>query len=339
MEALLSGVKQDDCYISELIDKLTHLVISASRAVFSAGIGYGAVRCGNEKGIGGNRRDPINGPCDPFVYTMTVKDDRDEIRCFFINYAVHPTVLHADNTHCSADYPGAIRRCLRVKFPHSVTVFNLGASGDQSTRYFRNAQSFDEAERIGGVLADAVAEAAQNTVYTNLISICAASLPYYPPFRKFPLKSEAEERVKTLKSIYEALINKNSSYLDRQNANLALLGAEDMLGYILLGDKINQIELVRDELPASVTAVSVGDISLLMLPGEVFVGIALEIRKRTNDTKLIITTLADGCLPGYCYTPDEITRGGYEVDTSLLAHDAGTKLIETALAALAKLSC
>ena len=41
--------------------------------------------------------------------------------------------------------------------------------------------------------------------------------------------------------------------------------------------------------------------------------------------------MANGCLPGYLYTPESLVTGGYETDTSMLGPSFGRHLVEAAL--------
>ena len=331
LESLLSGVRQDSAYIEELCDKITFAAISAYRTAFFCEIGFAKEPCGHEQGIGGNRRDPVGGPCDPNVYVLSVRDMTGTVRGLLVNYAVHPTLLHADNTLCSADYPGYIRACLRENFPHATMVFGIGAIGDQSSRYFRNGQTFGEAKRFGYTIGNAVKNAVQRTVYSKNAAISVRSATVDLKLRKLPSKSDAERRLCEKKAEYEALVARQASYIEIQNANVALLGAEDILGYVLMQEQNRPLELVADELPAEVSLFTVGDIHIANFPGEMFMGIAHMIRQCANVENLIINNITNGCLPGYVYTKEDEALGGYEVDTSLLSPDAGYEMADALL--------
>lgn len=71
-------------------------------------------------------------------------------------FACHPTVLDEKNRLFSRDLVGAAAR--RIETAKALVCWN-GACGDLSTRYTREASSFAEAERIGGILAKAVDDA------------------------------------------------------------------------------------------------------------------------------------------------------------------------------------
>ena len=133
---------------------------------------------------------------------------------------------------------------------------------------------------------------------------------------------------------YERLKSSNSSYLEIQNANLKLLGAEDILGYILALKSGKKIALLEDEQPAQIQVIGIGDARVVCMPGEVFVKYALDIRKSSPYAFTMVVELANGALPGYVYTPRALEEGGYEVDTSMLHESMGERMAEKAIALL-----
>jgi len=76
--------------------------------------------------------------------------------CGLLHYAVHPTVLGPDNLLMTRDLVGfAVDRVERALGMEACLFLN-GAAGNVSTRFTRRAQSFQEAERLGMLLADQV---------------------------------------------------------------------------------------------------------------------------------------------------------------------------------------
>lgn len=333
MDALLAGAGQDEGYIGELYQKLPALLVSARRTAFACSVGYADRPCGPAQGVGGNRRDPEGGPSDPFIRTLSVRDGNGTVRGILTSYAVHPTLLHADNTLCSTDYPGYLRVSLREAYPHATMVFCLGAAGDQSSRYFRTGQTFAEAERFGRTLGEAARQAVEHTEYASTARLRTASATLPLKLRSLPARAVAEAHLARRKAEYDRLEAENAPYIDRQNANVALLGAEDILGYIELEERHLPFEMARDELPAEVSVIAIGDFYLTAMPGEVFMGLSQLLRQRAKVEKLLVGTVSNGCLPGYVYTREDAALGGYEVDTSMLDESAGYEMVD-ALAGL-----
>lgn len=330
MEALEEGLDVDEDYIDELKDKLTDLVIQAHNNTFDACIGSGFTVCGKEKGIGGNRRDP-EGPDDPKVWIIAVKDKSNTLRAAVVKYALHPTVIHEDSTLVTADYPGYIRKYLMQKIPGMNLLFMQGTSGDQSSRYFRKGQDFNEAQRIGYAIGGSAERVLKNIKFEKEINLKVLSKEIDLPLIEFSTEEDAKAFAEKTKSEWERLKREGAPYIEVQNANLKNLGAENTLGYIKL-KKINMpISLEVDELPAEVQVLVIGDTRIIGLPGEIFVEFGLDIQRRSPFKKNVVAELANGCLPGYVCTKEAVRQGGYEVGASLLSEKAGEILVETAL--------
>ncbi len=330
IESLLAGVEQDAEYVDGLIGKIVGIIIEAKAKAFEAEIGFGREYCGKEQGIGGNRRNP-EGPCDPYSYVVAVRDLSGTVRSVLVNYALHPTVLHEDSTLVSADYPSYIRKAIGEKFPSAVMLFAQGTSGDQSTRYFRQGQSFDEAERVGRTIGSAAIAAVGGLKFVRDIGIKVVSEEISIGVRSLPARQVMEGRVREAEADYRHKLEGNASYLEVQNANLKLLGAEDLLGYVIMLQEGGKIELLEAEKPAEVQAISIGELKLIGLPGEVFMEFGLDIKSRVDAGLVIINELANGCLPGYVYTKKAQEEGGYETDTSLLDAQFGYGLVDKAV--------
>ncbi|MEG1755886.1 MAG: hypothetical protein RRZ24_10620 [Clostridia bacterium] len=321
---------EDSSYVESLNANLIDLICQAKRHLFAARLGYGMKQCGAEKGIGGNRRDR-NGISDPSVNVIAIQDNDFNIRGIYANYALHPTFIHEDSDVVTADYPGYIRATLNDSFPTAVFGFTQGTSGNQSSRYFRQGQSFEEAARVGGELGHSVISVINQMKFTDnvLIRTSSQTIPLY--LRAMPGIEEAANRRNEDRNIYEKLIAEKASYLAIQNANVKMLGSEDLFGYALLQSKNLPIDLVVNERDPEIMAIALNDLLLIGLPGEVFVEFGLEIKQKSNFDLTIVAELANGCMPGYVCTKKAIAEGGYEVDTSMVHPDMGEMFVHAAL--------
>lgn len=335
MEALENGLHVNNEYVGELKNKTVQLAVEATSNVFDATLGSGFVMCGKEKGIGGNRRDP-EGPADPEMWTVAVKDENNILRAAIVKYALHPTVIHEDSTLVTADYPGYIREYLKQEEPEMNLLFQQGTSGDQSTRYFRQRQDFEEAKRIGYTMGQCACASIKGLDFKNEIGLRSVSKEIDLPLKKLPEEEEAKAAAENTKAEWERLKKEGAPYIEIQNANLKNLGAENTLGYIRLKNKGIPISLEADELPAEVQVLTIDDTRMVGIPGEVFVEFGLNIQRRSPHKKTIVVELANGCLPGYVCTADAIAEGGYEAGASMLSEKAGEVLVETALELLKK---
>lgn len=318
------GVYNSPEYIAWLMNKLEALVKEAAGNTFEAELGTYSGYCGAEQGVGGNRRVK-GGTADPSLNIIAVKDKIDTVRGVLLNYALHPTYLHAENLLVTADYPGYIRRYLSFARPEAVFMFAQGTSGDQSSRYHRVAQDFEEACRVGTTLGVEVDHALDRMEFSDDISIDVKSLETELPQKVYPPIEEAEEAMKKARARFESL--RNADYITMRNAELDKFGAEDI--YYLA---IEAASGYKDEnLPCEIQAVKLGDDTVIIgTQGEIFVDYGLEIKEASSLEKTFVFELTNGILPGYIYTPDAAPEGGYEVGNSTFTPDAGSVIVETA---------
>lgn len=335
LEALRDGSKPDEKYIEELENKLVKLFIEAHNNNFNAKIGIEKGYCGKESGVGGNRRDP-NGLADPEVWVIGVQDEESNWKACLVKYSLHPTVIHEGSTLVTADYPAYIRQKLSETKPGMTFLFAQGTSGNQSTRYFRSGQTFDEAKRIGTAIGSEADRVLSSMKLSSDIELFVKSTEIDVEIRALPSRKEAEAHVIQAKKKYEELKAVDAPYIEIQNAYLELLGAEDTLGYVIHKECGRKLELIEDELPAEVQVIGIGDTRIVGLPGEIFVEFGLEIKDRSKYKNTFVIELANGCLPGYACTKEAYDVGGYEPGASILTAQAGKALVEAALKLIEK---
>lgn len=334
-ESLSEGRDEDPDYVSDLKKKLEALLLEACENAFEGEIGIDTGYCGKEQGVGGNRRDP-DGPSDPQVFVVAARDMDKRIRGCMVKYTLHPTVIHASNTLCTADYPAYLRQEICSRFNEMPVLFMQGASGDQSTRYFRDGQTFEEAERIGSTIGAEAVRVIESMQYLSGMDINVEEEIIPLKLRKFPSKEQAQKAVSDRKAELAAKQASGAGYLDCWNAQLKLFGAEDILGYIEMLEKKQLPRLLTDETPVKISVLKLGDARLVMLQGEVFVEFALDIMKGSPSKLTCVISLANGAAPGYVYTREALAEGGYENDTSMLHEDTGYDYAAAAIRLLNK---
>ena len=70
---------------------------------------------------------------------------------------MHPTIMHEDSTLFSSDFPFYIRQGVQEFLGESCTVvYYTGAAGNQSPRHVTKSNTFEEAKRIGGIVAGSI---------------------------------------------------------------------------------------------------------------------------------------------------------------------------------------
>ncbi len=338
IESLEAGKEQPHEYVEFLIATVTSLIVQAQKDAYPASFGYGTALCGAESGVGGNRRIP-GGPHDPTVSVLAIKDAQENVRGMMVNYTLHPTFIHEWSNVCTADYPCYLKMEVEEQIPGCLVGFTQGTSGNQSSRYYRQGESYDEAERVGRLLGKAALKALRTAEWFSDMPISVASVIQEIKLRDFGTEEELRAKVAEDEANYKYLYEKYGQSTNReeyylwQNANLKLLGSEDQLGYILMRNKGIKIELLEDEAPAEALAYRLGGCCVIGIPGEAFVEFGLYLKAMAGFGTVIVNELTGGVLPGYMYTPESLVTGGYETDTSMLAEEFGIDLMNAALAA------
>ena len=341
IESLEAGKEQPKEYVETLISKIVDIICDAKTNSFDGYFACGTAVCGAESGIGGNRRMP-GGPHDPLVSVLAIKDEND-VRGILVNYTLHPTFIHEWSNVCTADYPGYLKMQLEEMEPKALVGFSQGASGNQSSRYYRQGESYDEAERVGRTLGKAAHTVLEKANWKNDIEIDVASDIIEMELRDFGTEEELIKRVEEDEKVYKELYTKYGDSKNReeyylwQNANLKLLGSEDQLGYVRMRDRGIKIELVTDENPVEIQTIKLGGALIIGFQGELFVEYGLYLKAMAGFGTVIVNELTNGCMPGYMYTPESLITGGYETDTSMLAESFGRRLVDKTFEIISKI--
>ncbi len=318
-------------YIRELNTKIVECILSAKEGAVEGSFLADATVCGAESGVGGNRR-VRGGPHDPLVSVMAIKDKSNTLLGALVNYTLHPTFIHEWSKVCTADFCCYVRLAVEEKYAGALCGFTQGTSGNQSSRYYRDGESYDEAERVGRTLGNAAISVIESGKWVDDMPIAVATDEIEIELRSLGDLDELKAAVDRDYKIYKELYDKYGSSTNReeyylwQNANLQHLGSEDK--YILARRVASGEPLPShvDENPAQVQAIRLGDICVVGMPGEIFVEYGLFVKAMSPFRMTVVHELANGILPGYAYTPEAWVIGGYETGDSLLQPDFGKKL-------------
>lgn len=166
---------------------------------------------------------------------MAIKDEADVLRGMIVNHTLHPTFIHEWSNVCTADYPCYLKKEIEEKNPGCLVGFAQGTSGNQSSRYYRQGESYDEAERVGRVLGKAALKALENAQWITDMPIAVASAQQELKLRDFGTEEELRTKVAEDAANYKYLYDKYGKSTNRdeyylwQNANLKLLGKKILL--------------------------------------------------------------------------------------------------------------
>lgn len=316
--------------IQALNARIADSAVVAYHRLSQVELGSGVRICGSESGIGGNRRDPVNGMVDPSLQLLAVRDKNKRLIGCIVKYALHPSTMHEDNTLVSSDYVGYLREAIKKTYPDAYVLFIQGTAGDQSNRHTRVYKGFAEAERIGTVLGNAAVDLIGKIDFTEQGLLAVAQTETILPLRRLPSLEEAISCIKKSKAVYDNLKNSDTTTpAELRRAEVEMFGADCLAGYVRqMADPVGREKLTA-ELPAEVQAIRWNDMVIVGIQGELFVEFGLDIQKNSPFSKTFVVTLANGGLPGYVCTEEAYRTGGYEVGSSLLAPDAGDILVKT----------
>ncbi len=320
---LAEGLDNDPDYIAFLLPLVEECILEARENTFDAKFATGVGHCGKEQGVGGNRRVK-NGVQDDTVNVICVKDMNDTVRGILLNYALHPTFLHAESLYVTADYPGYTRRFLNFAFPEAKFMFAQGTSGNQSSRYHRVGQDFEEAARVGSTLGVEVFHTINRMEFTDDIEIEWKSAEVELPTRSYPPIEKARADMEAARKRFHEM--PDDDYIAKRNAELDMFGRENEFYYAELYEKTGKVS--DGELPCEVMTLKLGDTLICAMQGEIFVEYGLELKAASPAEKTFVFEVTNGALPGYIFTSEAYDEGGYEVGTSVFTREAGAIIMD-----------
>jgi hypothetical protein len=290
---------------------------------------------------------------------LVVRDgeDRSYVAAMVV-CSMHPTVLHEDSTLVSGDFPGMTRQYLQqhVLGKDCPVVYHTGPCANLSPRYVTEANTFDEATRLGHALGRSIAGAVDSIDYADDISLgCARGLMDLPP-RSLPSVGEAQEQLDQSTRRLEMLRQRKkgtgpicrngpqgaSHKLDLspfsaelRTAKCDWFGAEETLTLARAAATGRVDDAIASVMPAEIMVMHIGPWSFVGWPGEVSVEFSLDVKARHPDCYLI--SLANGELQGYVVTEQAVREGRYEALNALFAGpESGRLLVEKTLELLAR---
>ncbi len=319
----------DQKYVNFMKEGIIKAGVEAYRSSQSAELGFGIA---DDTGVGTNRREP-GGAADHEVPVLTAKNSetKEYIGCMLV-CSMHPTVMHEDSKLVSGDFPGMSRIYLQenVFGKDCPVLHHTGPSGNQSPRHVTKANTFDEAKRLGEILAKAVEKCISRAEFSSEVDICCVSdLIDDLPAKEFPSVFEAQANLSASVEKLENLRNSSAPRQEVRTAECDWFGAEETLTLAKAAESGELEHARKKSLPAEIQVIKIGDYKFVGWPGEVFIEYALEVKDKCSDTFVI--SLANGELQGYIVTRRAADEGGYEASNALFSCEAGSVLVERTL--------
>ena len=246
---------------------------------------------------------PVAGACDRDVMTLAAEDADGRYKALLFNFACHACTSGATPTLISADYPGFTREYVDAALGYETqTLFWPGACGDINGR----CDSRTLGEALAAVIADSLKD---RKLVTG---------PLQTLTRKIRLKDReiGAFQEETVAALWESSLEHfRESFEEAQ-------------------------EFRQSDYPAQLSALAIGDVLVMGVPGELFCEIGLDIKAAFPDRFLMVAEQTNGAIV-YIPTEKAFGQGGYEClygEHSVVAEDSEKIVYEESVAMLKQLA-
>ncbi len=252
------------------------------------------------------------------------------------NYGNHPDVI--GNNLISADWPGFARRIFEKAIEGTKCVFFNGAQGDINHVNVKPVggdlnnmfNDFDDVTRgyahsrhIGLVLAGAMMSVYEKVEFMPVSEVKAKEV-IVPVASNMPTASELE-KARYIQMMDEA---------GKRNE----LPEKGMLLTTVIAEARRMISLENgpESFPLNLTAIKIGDVAFIGIPGEPFTGIGMAL-KEAKGLKMVCPTCLTNGARRYFPMKENYDEGGYEARSSIYKAGIGETIIKEGLKILESL--
>jgi neutral ceramidase len=324
----LSDVPEAGPWLEVLMDQLASAVEMASGNMAPAQLKLGT---GFAKEIGHNRRvrdlsidDQIaRGLVDPQVGVLVCEVLESGESFIVVNFTCHPVTVQVQPL-VSADYPGVATDLVeRTVDGCQNCLFLQGAAGNINPM-LDDTRDFADVRRYGMILAGEVLKiiGSLRSPETPIIEpkLAARSEILHLPVRDLP-------DPEPVRAAYEqALKDAESAKTDEERFRALRTAGQNR-------ESLDLMESGTDPVPGEVQVMRIGDLAVASTPGEMFVQLGLEIKRRSAAPHTFVVELANGWV-GYLLNPGGFAEGGYEASPgpwTKVSEDAGQMLVDKAV--------
>lgn len=284
----------------------------------------------SEMGLGSRPQQALyrEGPSDPEVGVALFTTPALKTVAALLHHTCHP--VHWNPHHAiHGDWPGAwAEEVRRTLLPGVIPLVLNGCCGNVHHNDALNPHREDTPQSMGKLLAEAARTALTNPYFSHDDLVLAyKTIRFDIPFRKFPGKVFADAR-KLIEKNPEPLWTDATHTRFKWDWHFAASLVD--LEHLLVREKAFQYEI---------QALRLGDLAILVLPGEPFVEAQLEIKQRSPAVRTFVAHMSNRYV-GYIPTPEALRRGGYETTpfgASKLAPEALQTITNKSVALLQEL--
>lgn len=263
------------------------------------------------------------GPTDPEVGVLVLRRPDGRPLGLLANYALHYVGIPDDHTALSADYFGFFSTLIqRLRGESFVAALSNGACGDINNLNVMEGVSnrndrYQHCERAGAMVAANAFWAWNEAAFTDEAPVAGAL---------------AEVTLTPRPPATEADLARAQEIEDRLDAGEKVLMGERSF--------LRRVRRFADSPPEPrvtvVQALRIGDLALVGAPGEFFVELGLDIKRRSPFAQTMVLELANDGV-GYIPTRRAFEEGAYEPESSPYEPGFGELIVETAVGLLEEL--
>ena len=258
------------------------------------------------------------GPIDPQVGVVCVRDMEGLAMGYLVNFACHP-LFYGGQCIASPNYIGFLRKELkRLERPKCVCLFINGAAGDIS-----HGNPFDKArtsaESVGEKLAQRSYEVALKVAYTEDVELGGAATQTL--LKRRQISDEQLERAKRV------LAGEMNLVIDPLWHPVSSMPNDEFAQRVIA---LRQRADAEPAYTVPTQALRIGDTKWAFCPGELFVRFGMDIKVRSTQRLTFVGAYSNGYI-GYIFTPEAQQRGGYEptpVGENAIDCNAGSALVD-----------
>jgi neutral ceramidase len=314
-------------WLEVLMDQLASVVEMASANLMPARLKLGT---GQVREISHNRRvrnlsveeQIAQGLVDPEVGILLCEGLESNESFIVVNFACHPVTVQVQPL-VSADYPGVATDIVeRTVHGCQNCLFLQGAAGNINP-IRDDTRDFADVKRYGMSLAGEVLKVV-GSLQAPETPVMEPNLAAISEVLRLPVRDLPDPE--PIKEAYEQAMKALESARTDQERYRALQTAREYR------ESLDFIEHGTDPIPAEVQVLRIGELALASTPGEMFVQLGLEIKRRSAAPHTFVVELANGWI-GYLLNPGGFEEGGYEAlpgPWTKVSEDAGQMLVDKA---------
>jgi hypothetical protein len=239
------------------------------------------------------------GPSDPEVGVATFTGAAGKPVAALLHHTCHPVHWNPQRT-VHADWPGRwVEYVRRDVLPGATPLVVNGCCGNVHHHDIFNLTREDTPESMGRLLTESTRKALAKPHAVATPRLAWRSETIRIPWREFPTDTFAKAR---------ALIEANPEPLWKTAKKDAVQWDWCFAAGLLDVERLMQ---QTDGFDYEIQAVAVGDLAVLVVPGEPFVEAQLEIKRRSPFARTFVAHMSNG-FAGYVPTPAALRGGGYE---------------------------